>query len=492
MSSSEPSSSARKKSPGRRSLFTRRSQVKADELTNDYTIPYASLLAPREPKSAYQHFVDRNRARVSSTYPALDAQSLTKRLTKEWHMLEADKRRAYELEAEEEERRHDDELAATRQPGAHLGQVRVTLSPIREGQHRVVWHEPIELKEYVIDGRPAVLQPGYCNLFKYPKTYFAALRQGKGIMPPPEALFVLERLLLALLTDTSDAGASKDADGPADFAHRLDASGARPHHGLLVANTPPSIDLVLEAFRRRPSLIALPHVGQPFEGENALHILAVNKHETELIELIDLAARELPPRQLARTFKAQAIGVFFHEEPMVFYGCTPIAYAVAFSLDGAISQMLRCSRDDANYPNFDNALIDLNAPGNACPLTGFHPLHVAVRASPPRPRVAPARPVPAPSSRALASRLRAPRSACAPLTAATRRDGRCSYAQVANSLTSMYNFLVDLPDLEIEFDCMRARPTICSQQAHFRQWGVLSPLQVRRPALASAPAPATR
>lgn len=107
---------------------------------------------------------------------------------------------------------------------------------------------------------------------------------------------------------------------------------------------------------------------------------------------------------------------------MDFYGATPLSYMVAFSLERALISLLIASK---RIPAM-SGLIDFNDRAHACPLTGFLPLHVAV----------------------------------------------------ANSLTSMFNFLVDLPGLPIEFDGMRATPTCLTQHGKFPQWAVLTPLQL--------------
>lgn len=280
--------------------------------------------------------------------------------------------------------------------------VSVTVSGRKDAQHTVTWRQRVDMPLQV-DGKPAGLPPGHVNLYKYPKVYFEHLRKGKGVVPEPGALYVLEKLLLALLLDTDLC-----SDGSC-FAHRLDGSGARPQHGLLVANTPASISLVLDAFHSRPSLIPLRHVGQPFLGENALHVLAVNKREPELCEIIELAARSLDAEQLKEMYLAHALGVFFHADPMDFYGASPLGYLVAFSLEKALVTLLAVSSSSPAMAG----LVDLNDPTHACPLTGFLPLHVAV----------------------------------------------------ANSLTSMFNFLIDLPGLPIEFDSMRAKTNALSQCA---------------------------
>lgn len=185
----------------------------------------------------------------------------------------------------------------------------VKCSDAHEPQHTVTWDEPIELPVRV-NGKAALLEPGFCNLYRYPKVYFGSLRKGVGKVPPIEALYVLEKMLLALLLDMHGADALDSKGDPLDYAHRLDAVGARPQHGLLVANTSASVNLVLLAFRERPALIPLRHGPGPFAGENALHILAVNSRDDQgwLCELIDIATSSLDREDLKLTFHANAVG----------------------------------------------------------------------------------------------------------------------------------------------------------------------------------------
>jgi len=292
--------------------------------------------------------------------------------------------------------------------------VNISMSPEKVGQHTIAWSEEVALP-YRVDSKHAVLAPGRCNLYKYPKVFFDHVRKGKIMVPPPEALFVLERIVLSLLLEEAD-------DGVADYAHRADGVGARPQHGLCLSNTPASLDLLLQAFRARPTLIPIAHVGQPFEGENTLHILAVNQCEDALCEVIELAACHLAPKECEETFHANATGVFFYDSPMCFYGSKVFSYAVAFSLDLALLTMLRCSKEQPSM----KGIFDLNDLTRACPLTGFLPLHVAV----------------------------------------------------ANSLTTMFNFLIDLPGLSIEYDDMRADIHTLSTYGALQRWAALSPLQL--------------
>ncbi len=75
------------------------------------------------------------------------------------------------------------------------------------------------------------------------------------------------------------------------------------------------------------------------------------------------------------------------------------------------------------------SLVDFKNPKHACKLTGFLPVHVAV----------------------------------------------------ANGLTAMYNMLIDLPGMPIEFDDLRASDMTLSLVGKNKDYGVLSPLQVPTP-----------
>ena len=78
--------------------------------------------------------------------------------------------------------------------------IRVTVSPRRSGQHCIKWKETLSLP-YRVDNKRAELAPGELNLQRYPKVQYEGMRQGKSIVPPAEALLVLEKVVLALLAD---------------------------------------------------------------------------------------------------------------------------------------------------------------------------------------------------------------------------------------------------------------------------------------------------
>ena len=63
------------------------------------------------------------------------------------------------------------------------------------------------------------------------------------------------------------------------------------------------------------------------EGLRKLGKELVATQEEALCTFVQLAQLHLSAEQLASLFLSQAAGVFFHAEPMSFYGGTAIAYA---------------------------------------------------------------------------------------------------------------------------------------------------------------------
>ena len=147
--------------------------------------------------------------------------------------------------------------------------------------------------------------------------------------------------------------------------------GAQPVHALAVCNVPESISLVVDLYKQRPSLMSAVHVrnrkGLPlFLGESVLHIFAVNKREAAFVETVQLAMRHLPLREAREFFRSVAHGVFFLQRPMVFFGGSALAYAIAFELEDAVRALL------------STGLVGLNDRKSACPISGFLPIHAAV------------------------------------------------------------------------------------------------------------------
>ena len=118
-------------------------------------------------------------------------------------------------------------------------------------------------------------------------------------------------------------------------AQQPDAVGALPIHAITVANTDEAVALSGELNEAMPDrLLGQVHVlhraGFPlFTGESSLHICCVNKREDLLCKMIDLVRTKLTSKQATELFQSQAAGVFFNTMPMLFYGGTPLACALA-------------------------------------------------------------------------------------------------------------------------------------------------------------------
>ena len=297
------------------------------------------------------------------------------------------------------------------QRGTTFNEVSVTVSLNTQRQHILSWSFPISLPSEGPNDPPAeMLDVGFCNLYTFPKVQFTAKpstpkngggRDGNVRTADPTRtlggglLRTLTRVILGLAMDRTKS-----------FLEQSDGSGACPIHALLLANTEPALEIAMALLEKRPKLLLQAHRGQPFEGENTLHVLIVNRREAAVVKMIGLAFAHLNHAELQELFRAQTSGVFFTEAPMLYYGGTPVAYATAFSLEDALTAMVvesdEYSRRHAKH-HYDN-IITFN--DVCCGQTGLYPLHVAV----------------------------------------------------ANGLASMYNFLVDLPTLGIEYDHIRAIP----------------------------------
>ena len=223
----------------------------------------------------------------------------------------------------------------------------------RTGQHTLSWQQPIY--ENAGDAEPA-LPVGMCNLYLYPSIRTAL--EPRGYRTGPAGLRVLRRMLIALATTTHEL-------------NEPDEVGAFAIHALVVCNTPESLDLSMELFELQPALMSQLHVkhraGFPlFTGESSLHILAVNKHEDLLCRLIQLARQKLSPSDLADLIRSQTGGVFFHSQPMIYYGGTVLSYVCVFEMRQAIVDLL------------STGVLSFNSRPDGCVNSGFMPLHAVV------------------------------------------------------------------------------------------------------------------
>jgi hypothetical protein len=232
----------------------------------------------------------------------------------------------------------------------------------RSGQHTVTWEQPLKLS---LEGVVTVVAPGSCNLYQFPRLH--------GHEASAAQMSVVGELLLriASIGHTSPAASS-------DFCvfDLPDSSGATPIMGLLLSNTKEAMKQCLALYALRPDMLLQVHFPGPFVGESALHVVAINRREDELCEMLLIAHNNLTGKQLESMFMAQPTGGFFRVEPTCLYGSTPFAYAATFGLRRALALMLSLSSRSRKI----NGLLDPNHPRMACGRTGFLPLH-AVTAS---------------------------------------------------------------------------------------------------------------
>ena len=219
------------------------------------------------------------------------------------------------------------------------------------GQHTLTWD-----KTLTFEGEE--LPAGSCNLYVFPACTDA--KDGLPFAPTGSALTAFTNLLIALALDEDCL-----------VMRTVDQVGAYVMHAITVCNTPQSLSVSWEVYKAVPRLLLQLHefhrAGFPlFFGESTLHICCVNKREDLLVDLIDLAIKELPSNEVHVLFKSQGTGVFFHEVPMRWYGGSPLAYACCFGLRRGILAMLQSGH------------VSLNDPDQCDKLTGCMPIHATV------------------------------------------------------------------------------------------------------------------
>ena len=258
-------------------------------------------------------------------------------------------------------------------------------------------------RQLVLPGSAAALNPGSCNLYFYPQVQFDSLSRPSTL--GAEQVDILHALILALALDEGSVVELSPADDPsispaaapltpaattpsprksvgidtelsdAPFLTLRDASGANATLGLLVANTPAAVALFVAICKRRPKTLTTAHSPGPFFGENAMHVLVANRREEAVLELLPIAIAALSHEELVSLLYTQATGAFFTEPPMLFFGGTPIGYAVAFSMTRTLTAMIHAVKGRRETLG---GLIDFDDPRRACALTGFLPIHVAI------------------------------------------------------------------------------------------------------------------
>lgn len=161
--------------------------------------------------------------------------------------------------------------------------ITIVLKMNSKTQHTVSWDQAILLPPEHPNKESESLDPGVCNLYQYPKIQF--LRRGEKEHPGSKSLEPPRFLAGALLMTLKKALLSLFLDSSNSATECVDSAGAKPIHALLLANTLPAVELATELLTSRPRLMLQAHVGQPFEGENVLHILIVNRQEHLVCEV---------------------------------------------------------------------------------------------------------------------------------------------------------------------------------------------------------------
>ena len=105
------------------------------------------------------------------------------------------------------------------------------------GQHTVSWGSTL-----VAEDGSGELPSGRCNLYLYPAIM---TRDGATIIPEDGALDILQRLIVAICTDSKCR----------TLVEWGDVVGAMPVHALMVANTPAAITACRAVYRVNPALI---------------------------------------------------------------------------------------------------------------------------------------------------------------------------------------------------------------------------------------------
>eukprot|EP00966_Prymnesium_polylepis_P269183 6218403-Prymnesium_polylepis.1 len=191
-----------------------------------------------------------------------------------------------------------------------MGQV-YTVTHSSRGQHTLRWMSPI------VDADGTMLPPGTINLYQYPLVSF-------GEQLPVETTGRTFQAVRWLLHQV--------AAEPNRVFYRRDASGALPTHALAIANTDASLEMISELYARWPRMISLVHGPGLYQGEHALHIMAVNRREEELCKMLDIARLRLSHKGWLAFLAQKPDGIFFLGNPMSFYGSTLTSFAAAFGL----------------------------------------------------------------------------------------------------------------------------------------------------------------
>lgn len=122
-------------------------------------------------------------------------------------------------------------------------------------------------------GGELVVEPGECCLYSFPNIRFRSFPDA-AFQPTLSGLRVINQVLSSLVSIHPDVLAIRDW------------SGATILLALLVANTDEALEMVMHFYEKYPEELLHVHSAGLYCGENALHVLAVNRREKELVKLI--------------------------------------------------------------------------------------------------------------------------------------------------------------------------------------------------------------
>ena len=233
-----------------------------------------------------------------------------------------------------------------------------------------------------------ILTAGNCDLLQFPKAEDAAYYSNDG-----EELSTLSKEVLAHLLEE----VVRDQYYGDQIEQLRDVSGAGIIHCLMLANNDDSLSLAMRLIHARPSLLHCVHkkgrgnLQGVFDGEGALHILAVNKQEKLFHDLIKLVHEEGEEEDLKDLLMQRCAGKFFSENVPMF-GATPLSYAAYFGFKSVFETIFGKRLEDGTYPPGGEPLLDeesrnlvVNGTYSIQPVLnsnadtfGYYPIHAVV------------------------------------------------------------------------------------------------------------------
>ena len=248
-----------------------------------------------------------------------------------------------------------------------------------------------------------ILPAGRCVLYKFPWVQFdlkvfprhhawRRKRPWRRLEADDPELGLLKALIKALVLENPEGKDYDENDPypvevpttrPIPFLDARDESGASVILALFIANSDEAVDLALDMVRERPALLCDSHrhlmpdrtlpawddkakkkgrVACEYEGENPLHVVAVNRRSAEACEMIRLAAQLTPPER-HELFYGEVQGAFFAHDPQRLYGTTPLSFMAVFELKAPIALMLYHEhKSHAMRNEFAAKVIQLHSP----------------------------------------------------------------------------------------------------------------------------------